>query len=142
MLEWRPTWKSVSSFSKDQVQGWTDPFVNVGTLDCTEMGLSSFSACGGISPEESTWGHWPHDVVYPLESGNSFRFYPDFYSRLPTGVLLSQRTFQRGIVDPSLPSASEYDGRLACAFPGGGKRRIFAIGNSFRQVYLRPYHDW
>nr|QVU28731.1 RNA-dependent RNA polymerase [Paris mitovirus 1] len=33
-------------------------------------------------------------------------------------------------------------GKLACAIEGGGKRRIFAIGNYVKQRLLRPYHDW
>ena len=33
-------------------------------------------------------------------------------------------------------------GRLACSVEGGGKRRIFAIGNYVKQRLLKPYHDW
>lgn len=33
-------------------------------------------------------------------------------------------------------------GRLAALVEGGGKRRIIAIGNYFKQRLLRPYHDW
>lgn len=33
-------------------------------------------------------------------------------------------------------------GKLAASIEGGGKRRIFAIGNYVKQRYLRPYHDW
>lgn len=33
-------------------------------------------------------------------------------------------------------------GRLGCSIEGGGKRRIFAIGNYVNQRLLRPVHDW
>lgn len=35
-----------------------------------------------------------------------------------------------------------YQGRLACAVEGGGKRRFFIIGNYVKQRLLKPYHDW
>lgn len=34
------------------------------------------------------------------------------------------------------------EGRLASVVEGGGKRRIFAIGNYVMQRLLKPYHDW
>lgn len=33
-------------------------------------------------------------------------------------------------------------GRLASAIVGGGKRRLFIIGNYVKQRILKPYHDW
>ena len=33
-------------------------------------------------------------------------------------------------------------GRLAFKVEGGGKTRIFAIPNSFKQALMRPFHDW
>lgn len=33
-------------------------------------------------------------------------------------------------------------GRLGCSIEGGGKRRIFAIGNYINQRLLRPVHNW
>lgn len=33
-------------------------------------------------------------------------------------------------------------GRLAMVCEGGGKRRLFVIGNYVRQRLLRPFHDW
>lgn len=36
----------------------------------------------------------------------------------------------------------DLDGRLCAAVEGGGKRRIFAIGNSVNQRLLRPVHVW
>jgi len=38
-----------------------------------------------------------------------------------------------------LPMAS---GRLGQVVEGGGKRRIFAIGNYINQRLLKPVHDW
>ena len=35
-----------------------------------------------------------------------------------------------------------FPGRLACSLPGGGKRRIFAIGHFLNQRLLKPVHDW
>lgn len=33
-------------------------------------------------------------------------------------------------------------GRLGQSIEGGGKRRIFAIGNYVNQRLLKPVHDW
>jgi hypothetical protein len=44
-----------------------------------------------------------------------------------------------------LPSCTDLGcppGRLGCSIEGGGKRRIFAIGNYVNQRLLRPVHDW
>ncbi|KAJ6676046.1 hypothetical protein OIU79_020353 [Salix purpurea] len=48
---------------------------------------------------------------------------------------------------PQLPSYRDLrippiTGRLGCTFEGGGKRRIFAIGNYINQRLLKPVHDW
>ena len=48
---------------------------------------------------------------------------------------------------PALPSCTDLGflpvtGRLGCSIEGGGKRRIFAIGNYVNQRLLRPVHDW
>lgn len=47
--------------------------------------------------------------------------------------------FLYGVADmfPGMPL-----GRLAAVTEGGGKRRLFVIGNYIRQRRLRPYHDW
>lgn len=42
-----------------------------------------------------------------------------------------------------LPDGTEvYRGRLASVVVGGGKRRLFVIGNYVKQCLLKPYHDW
>ena len=35
-----------------------------------------------------------------------------------------------------------YHSRVAASIEGGGKRRLFIIGNYVQQRLLRPYHDW
>jgi hypothetical protein len=35
-----------------------------------------------------------------------------------------------------------FSGRLSWLVEGGGKRRVFAIGNYVNQRLLRPFHDW
>ena len=42
-----------------------------------------------------------------------------------------------------LPCGREiHQGRLASVIVGGGKRRLFIIGNYVKQCILKPYHDW
>lgn len=42
-----------------------------------------------------------------------------------------------------LPNGEEvHSGRLASVVVGGGKRRLFIIGNYVKQCLLKPYHDW
>lgn len=50
---------------------------------------------------------------------------------------------------PFLPTLSDFsafgvgmEGRLCASCEGGGKRRIFAIGNYVNQQLLKPVHDW
>lgn len=50
-------------------------------------------------------------------------------------------------IGPSLPNCNNMGvypecGRLGQSVEGGGKRRIFAIGNFINQRLLRPIHDW
>lgn len=50
-------------------------------------------------------------------------------------------------IGPYLPTCddlgvSPVSGRLGCSLEGGGKRRIFAIGNYINQRLLYPIHSW
>jgi hypothetical protein len=50
-------------------------------------------------------------------------------------------------IGPTLPTPEEFGcrpitGRLGQLIEGGGKRRIFAIGNYVNQRLLHPIHQW
>lgn len=68
----------------------------------------------------------------------------DRFNKLFTGRDLDE--FER-VAGPLLPDdgavrASTVGGRLGQSVEGGGKRRIFAIGNYVNQRLLKPVHDW
>lgn len=77
---------------------------------------------------------WPEFTRYALDSNN----------KLITGWSLDW--FQDRI-GRWLPSCEEFKippipGRLGASLEGGGKRRIFAIGNYVNQRLLHPFHVW
>lgn len=43
---------------------------------------------------------------------------------------------------PVCPRSPLHFGRIGMVEEGGGKRRLFAIGNYINQRLLRSYHDW
>lgn len=77
---------------------------------------------------------WPEYIRYPLEKTK----------KLISGWSLD--IFER-TNGPLLPSINDFGlrwipGKLGCSCPGGGKGRIFAIGNYVNQRLLKPVHDW
>lgn len=77
---------------------------------------------------------WPHRVRYAF----------DPFNKLFSSLDLSE--FERSI-GPVLPTCRQLgiprvEGRLGQSVEGGGKRRIFAIGNYVNQRLLKPIHDW
>lgn len=47
-----------------------------------------------------------------------------------------------GLFEEVHPGQPVLPGRLAGVIEGGGKRRLFVIGNYVKQQLLKPYHDW
>lgn len=77
---------------------------------------------------------WPHRVRYAFDKNN----------KLFSGTDLDQ--FEKTI-GPVLPTCRQLglpmvEGRLGQSVEGGGKRRVFAIGNYINQRLLKPVHDW
>jgi hypothetical protein len=81
------------------------------------------------------WGY----ILYPLDNKFNTRYANealDFYEKRP------------GLVFDDLASAFDqtnqylFQGRLAQSFEGAGKRRLFVIGNYFKQRLLFPIHEW
>lgn len=68
-------------------------------------------------------------------------------SYLQVGIWIGLNVLSFLYISPYLPGCDDLGlpfipGLLACAYPGAGKRRIFAIGNSINQGLLKPIHDW
>lgn len=76
---------------------------------------------------------WFHRIRYPIDKNNKlFAGHDlDYWFEKRIGPLLPKAA------DLGIPPIS---GRLACAYPGAGKRII--LGNSKNQRLLRPVHDW
>lgn len=45
-------------------------------------------------------------------------------------------------METAFPGVPLMFGKLSQSVEGGGKRRVFAIGNYVKQRLLKPYHDW
>jgi hypothetical protein len=92
--------------------------------------LSLYSSLG-IS-QAALWGPL---VIFPLDSENDnlIRKNMEWYIKWVKPVI-------SGLVQPNLDIL--VTGRLSWVVEGGGKRRVFAIGNYVNQRLLRPFHDW
>lgn len=90
-----------------------------------------------------TYGEsWPQGTLWPP----TVRYVYDKFNDLLSAWDLDWFTSR---VHPHLPSPFDYGippvtGRLGQTIEGGGKRRIFAIGNyvNLNQRLLKPVHDW
>lgn len=72
------------------------------------------------------------------------RYARDHNNKLFSGIDLD---FFERVVCPKLPhyrqlGLAPVTGRLGSSLEGGGKRRVFAIGNYVNQRLLKPIHDW
>ena len=86
-------------------------------------------------------GIWPQGALWP----SYIRYAFDTISN-KNEYLGCLRTFEREI-EPLFSSVDDFGipahcGRLSSSLEGGGKRRIFAIGNYLNQRLLKPLHDW
>lgn len=134
-LSWVPTWKSVPSLNP-QAGRRSSIFVTLGTevLAATQLlsaaayryetGIPMFSlclprVCFALDPENDGWVNRGYDWFL-----STYHF-----------------IFSEMMTDPDaldiVPQA-----RLASVVEGGGKRRLFIIGNDVRQRLLKPFHDW
>lgn len=77
---------------------------------------------------------WPHLIRYAFDSNN------DEFTRL--GIPYSVYHYKKRLLSEIGITGTAPPGRLGQSVEGGGKRRIFAIGNWVNQRLLKPFHDW
>ncbi|KAI5671744.1 hypothetical protein M9H77_12108 [Catharanthus roseus] len=124
-----------TGFKEEEVKRAKSPFTSF------LFELCAFGTLLNISNAEAfSWSQgslWIPCVRYLLDKMNKFisgwsldwfesrlgKYFPSVYDFRDSGMLF-------------IP------GRLSCAFPGAGKRRMFAIDNYINQRLLRPLHKW
>lgn len=77
---------------------------------------------------------WSARVRYPLEVGREVQSVRDANE--------FETTIRQKLMEFKIPDAPFCGGRLCYAYPGAGKRRVFAIGNYVNQRLLYPVHEW
>jgi hypothetical protein len=142
-MTWDPTWKALPThhLTQDLLCQWLNPgyakkikssFVSLAWEIPAFQFLMNLVHAGG---EQWSQGRlWPTRVRYAFDKLN----------KTFTGLDLDK--FEHD-VGRYLPTCDQLGippicGRLGCSIEGGGKRRIFAIGNYVNQRLLRPVHEW
>nr|WOR07594.1 CeaMV1-RdRp [Duamitovirus sp.] len=149
-IEWKPTWKSLpnsdldtaSRFVPSKIEGGKPVKVRSNCFSSLKYELAAYSYLEQISNSlEGMWSPgllWIHRVRYAMDPKNRDYTNQDlsWYEDHVGPVLAS--------IGPALKESGFLlkFGRLACAVEGGGKRRLFAIGNYVKQRLLWPYHSW
>lgn len=143
-MSWEPTWKSlpthrrVNSLFKEVLAEKRLPPRVVSCFPALLFEMNAFSFL--MERVHVSSGHWSQGVLWPEVT----RYARDPANKNLTNWCLSE--FER-VTGPQLPSYHELGeppicGRLGQSIEGGGKRRIFAIGNYVNQRLLKPVHDW
>lgn len=151
----RPTWKSLptSAYSKRRIAAYIQSLKqssDKAMIHRLQICSSSFTSLidetkAWLSLEKAkelqwkrfsfTAGLWVPQVYIPGDHvGNTLKFYKS-YKQGVDGVFNLRNQFSGGIKVTTV-------GTLGQCVEGGGKRRIFAIGNYINQRLLRPTHDW
>lgn len=143
-MTWDPTWKTLPTFEVTR-----SVWKRMGLKKETIINIrSSFTS---LAYELSSWQfllththaygeQWSQGCLWPPRT----RFAFDSNNKLFTG---SDLDWFESRIGPYLPTCDQVKappvtGRLGQSLEGGGKRRIFAIGNYINQRLLRPVHDW
>lgn len=147
-MKWVPTWKSLPTFKQmndllrqnAREQGIGFPFKG-SIQSCFPAVFFELSAYTFLLEFIHSRGEqWSSGILWPERT----RFALDRQNQIFSGSDLDQ--FEK-TCGPQLPSYRDLrippiTGRLGCTIEGGGKRRIFAIGNYINQRLLKPVHDW
>jgi hypothetical protein len=145
-MKWVPTWKSLPTFKQmndllrqnAREQGIGFPFKGSikSCFPAVFFELSAYTFL--IEFIHSRGEQWSSGILWPERT----RFALDRQNISGSDLDQFEKT-----CGPQLPSYRDLrippiTGRLGCTFEGGGKRRIFAIGNYINQRLLKPVHDW
>nr|TKS02728.1 hypothetical protein D5086_0000161290 [Populus alba] len=145
-MKWVPTWKSLPTFKQmndllrqnAREQGIGFPFKG-SIKSCFPAVFFELSAYTFLLEFIHSRGEqWSSGILWPERT----RFALDRQNISGSDLDQFEKT-----CGPQLPSYRDLrippiTGRLGCTFEGGGKRRIFAIGNYINQRLLKPVHDW
>ena len=142
-MSWEPTWKSLPTHRRvnslfREVLAKTKSHRVVSCFPALLFEMNAFSFL--MERVHVSDGHWSQGVLWPKVT----RYALDPASTSLTNWCLTE--FER-VTGPQLPTYHQLQeppicGRLGQSVEGGGKRRIFAIGNYVNQRLLKPVHDW
>lgn len=129
-MRWIPTWKSVPNLVK--WQGKSSLFLSLKQEVDTFYYFNAINIIQGWAYPSALLS--PKLVLFARDCegsdaliGLAYRSVPNYVDELRRNVRLIQPKVQ---------------GRVASVCEGGGKRRLFIIGNYVKQRLLRPFHDW
>jgi len=144
-ISWEPTWKSLPTHRRvnQLMKEVLAEKLKIGprVVSCFPALLFEMNAFSFLMERvHVSEGHWSQGCLWPACT----RYALDPASTALTNWCLDQ--FER-VTGPQLPTYHELQeppicGRLGQSIEGGGKRRIFAIGNYVNQRLLKPVHDW
>lgn len=143
-MSWTPTWKSlpthrrVREVFREVIQENKLPRRLVSCFPSLLFELNDFSFL--MERVHVSEDHFSQGVLWPSYT----RYAMDPRNTSITNYLLDKFEATAG---PQLPSYHQIKeapicGRLGQSIEGGGKRRIFAIGNYINQRLLHPVHNW
>lgn len=137
-MSWSPTWKSLPNLTTIRGKKVVSPLCSIRREVLAYLRTISNEqvAPTGVVSSLVLWFHW---IRYPL----------DLSYHVAQQEEISQNWWK--LIDSlrSFHSTEQEDleetlhlGRLASVVEGGGKLRLFVIGNYVKQRLLKPYHDW
>ena len=139
-MTWKPTWKSVPNddkalLSKLGKKGKDTIFTSL-KYEIASVGreVSREVDTGEIKPIHYTSMFIPQ-TLKPFEPTNNMQVLMTGWKAIQNDAFWA--------LDPSVGDTLHCaPGRLAAVLSGGGKRRLFIIGNFIKQRIYRPIHDW
>jgi len=142
-MRWVPTWKSlpthrrVNDLFRDSLRIMRQPHL-VSCFPALLFEMSAFSFL--MERVHVSEDHYSQGVLWPEYT----RYAGDVANPAITDWCLNHFEKFTGPVLPTYHQLQEPPicGRLGQSIEGGGKRRIFAIGNYVNQRLLKPVHDW
>ncbi|XLR34024.1 hypothetical protein HN51_043300 [Arachis hypogaea] len=133
-LTWDPTWKSVPSLPRVKVK------VRRKLSAADQKRLRKVSAFHCIEDELNAWFRLAHTSVSGISDWVCLSCIGVFGSERPEAIVPSFLGQGIDLTSKTMTKVEDVAyGRLAQVIEGGGKRRIFAIGNYLSQRLLHPF---
>lgn len=142
-MSWVPTWKSLPTHRRvnDVFKEYLGKIRQPRLVSCFPALLFELSAFSFLMERvHASEDHFSQGCLWPEYTR---------YARDPSNAYITNwclNHFEK-VTGPVLPNYQQLQeppicGRLGQSVEGGGKRRIFAIGNYVNQRLLKPVHDW